>query len=253
MGENVLQGTSSFQALSTDERCCAEGRCCPLPRCGRFVTLEGIDGCGKTTQAHLLAKALEYAGYPVLALREPGGARISEQIRSVLLDPENRAMGPVCELLLYEAARAQLVHEVVKPALAAGKIVVCDRFYDSTTAYQGFAGGLGAEVTRRANELAVAGCRPDLTIVYDLSVAEAARRASARGAADRMEAKGLAYQEKVARGFAAVAAAEPERVRTVSALGSVAEVFARTAAVAEQALGFAIGGAPVARALEELV
>ena len=179
MGENVLQDTGGSPALSADERCCAEGRCCPLPRCGRFVTLEGIDGCGKTTQARLLVKALECAGYPVLALREPGGARISEQIRSVLLDPENRAMGPVCELLLYEAARAQLVHEIVKPALAAGRIVVCDRFYDSTTAYQGFAGGLGAKVTRRANELAVAGCRPDLTIVYDLSVSEAARRASA--------------------------------------------------------------------------
>ena len=128
-----------------------------------FITLEGVDGCGKTTQAALIADALEAAGYDVLRLREPGGVAISEKIRAILLDPANGEMGDVCELLLYEAARAQLVHQVIKPALAEGKTVICDRFYDSTTAYQAFADGLDRDLVSQANKLAVDGCYPDLT------------------------------------------------------------------------------------------
>lgn len=197
---------------------------------GLFITVEGIDGCGKSTQARLIAAALEAAGHDVLRLREPGGVKISEQIRAILLDPANAEMGDVCELLLYEAARAQLVHQVIRPALAAGKTVVCDRFYDSTTAYQAFADGLDRNMVSQANELAVDGCRPDLTLVFDLPVEDALRRRSGREAEDRLELKGLEFQERVAAGFRAVAADEPDRVKLIDAGGSIAEVFSSVVA-----------------------
>lgn len=197
---------------------------------GLFITVEGIDGCGKSTQARLIAAALEAAGHDVLRLREPGGVKISEQIRAILLDPANAEMGDACELLLYEAARAQLVHQVIRPALAAGKTVVCDRFYDSTTAYQAFADGLDRNMVSQANELAVDGCRPDLTLVFDLPVEDALRRRSGREAEDRLELKGLEFQERVAAGFRAVAADEPDRVKLIDAGGSIAEVFSGVAA-----------------------
>lgn len=197
---------------------------------GLFITVEGIDGCGKSTQARLIAAALEAAGHDVLRLREPGGVKISEQIREILLDPANAEMGDVCELLLYEAARAQLVHQVIRPALAAGKTVVCDRFYDSTTAYQAFADGLDRNMVSQANELAVDGCHPDLTLVFDLPVEDALRRRSGREAEDRLELKGLEFQERVAAGFRAVAADEPDRVKLIDAGESIAEVFSGVAA-----------------------
>ena len=197
---------------------------------GLFITVEGIDGCGKSTQARLIAAALEAAGHDVLRLREPGGVKISEQIRAILLDPANAEMGDACELLLYEAARAQLVHQVIRPALAAGKTVVCDRFYDSTTAYQAFADGLDRNMVSQANELAVDGCRPDLTLVFDLPVEDALRRRSGREAEDRLELKGLEFQERVAAGFRAVAADEPGRVKLIDAGESIAEVFSGVAA-----------------------
>ena len=197
------------------------------PAMPRFITLEGIDGCGKSTQAKLLAEDLERAGYDVLLLREPGGVTISEKIRELLLDPAHAARSDTCELLLYEAARAQLVHEVVAPALARGRIVVCDRFYDSTTAYQGYANGMDLGAVQRANALAVGACHPDLTLVFDIDPAKAAARAAARDRAqDRMEAKGLAYQERVAAGFRAIAAAEHGRVRLVDASRDIDAIHA---------------------------
>ena len=182
-----------------------------------FITLEGIDGCGKSTQARLLAAALEHAGCAVLRLREPGGTEISEKIRALLLDPANAAMSETCELLLFEAARAQLVEEVIVPALAAGQVVVCDRFYDSTTAYQAFADGLDCAMVRNANALAVGECTPRLTLVYDVSVDEALTRRAARAGQDRMELKGDAFQESVAAGFRAIAKLESERVKLIDA------------------------------------
>lgn len=216
---------------------------------GLFITVEGIDGCGKSTQARLIAAALEAAGHDVLRLREPGGVKISEQIRAILLDPANAEMGDVCELLLYEAARAQLVHQVVRPALAAGKTVVCDRFYDSTTAYQAFADGLDRNMVSQANELAVDGCRPDLTLVFDLPVEDALRRRSGREAEDRLELKGLEFQERVAAGFRAVAADEPDRVKLIDAGGSIAEVFSGVAAELRSA-GLSMSEDDVAAALQ---
>lgn len=216
---------------------------------GLFITVEGIDGCGKSTQARLIAAALEAAGHTVLRLREPGGVKISEQIRAILLDPANAEMGDVCELLLYEAARAQLVHQVIRPALAAGKTVVCDRFYDSTTAYQAFADGLDRNMVSQANELAVDGCRPDLTLVFDLPVEDALRRRSGREAEDRLELKGLEFQERVAAGFRAVAADEPDRVKLIDAGGSIAEVFSGVAAELRSA-GLSVSEDDVAAALQ---
>ena len=216
---------------------------------GHFITVEGIDGVGKSTQAALMEAVLDSAGYDVLRLREPGGVKISEQIREILLDPANVEMGDVCELLLYEAARAQLVHQVIRPALAAGKTVVCDRFYDSTTAYQAFADGLDRNMVSQANELAVDGCRPDLTLVFDLPVEDALRRRSGREAEDRLELKGLEFQERVAAGFRAVAADEPDRVKLIDAGGSIAEVFSGVAAELRSA-GLSVSEDDVAAALQ---
>lgn len=216
---------------------------------GHFITVEGIDGVGKSTQAALMEAVLDSAGYDVLRLREPGGAKISEQIREILLDPANAEMGDVCELLLYEAARAQLVHQVIRPALAAGKTVVCDRFYDSTTAYQAFADGLDRNMVSQANELAVDGCRPDLTLVFDLPVEDALRRRSGREAEDRLELKGMEFQERVAAGFRAVAADELDRVKLIDAGGSIAEVFSGVAAELRSA-GLSVSEDDVAAALQ---
>lgn len=216
---------------------------------GLFITVEGIDGCGKSTQARLIAAALEAAGHDVLRLREPGGVKISEQIREILLDPANAEMGDVCELLLYEAARAQLVHQVIRPALAAGKTVVCDRFYDSTTAYQAFADGLDRNMVSQANELAVDGCRPDLTLVFDLPVEDALRRRSGREAEDRLELKGLEFQERVAAGFRAVAADEPDRVKLIDAGESIDEVFS-SVVVELRSAGLSVSEDDVAAALQ---
>lgn len=216
---------------------------------GHFITVEGIDGVGKSTQAALIEAVLDSAGYDVLRLREPGGVKISEQIRAILLDPANAEMGDVCELLLYEAARAQLVHQVIRPALAAGKTVVCDRFYDSTTAYQAFADGLDRNMVSQANELAVDGCRPDLTLVFDLPVEDALRRRSGREAEDRLELKGLEFQERVAAGFRAVAADEPDRVKLIDAGESIAEVFSGVAAELRSA-GLSMSEDDVAAAMQ---
>ena len=200
---------------------------------GAFITVEGIDGCGKSTQASLLAESLERAGYDVLLLREPGGVSISEKIRAMLLDPANSEMDTACELLLYEAARAQLVHEVIEPALAAGRVVVCDRFYDSTTAYQGYAGGASLEMVRTANALAVGACHPRLTLVFDIDPALAAERTRAR-TADRIEAKGQAYQARVAEGFRPIAVTEPERVKLIDASRPIDAIAEDVLAAVEQ-------------------
>ena len=196
---------------------------------GVFVTLEGVDGSGKTTQTALLVRALEEVGREVVRLREPGGTAISEQIREILLDPTNSAMCDECELLLYEASRAQLVREVVEPALAAGKVVVCDRYYDSTYAYQAGGRGLADDLVRRANVLGSCGRVPDVTVVFDIEPRVAWGRAIANGA-DRLEAAGLSFQEKVRAAYLRLAAEEPARVRVVDADGTIDEVNARLCA-----------------------
>lgn len=193
---------------------------------GAFITLEGVDGSGKSTQAAMLVCRLRESGFEVISLREPGGTSISEKIRGLLLDPANAEMSDECELLLYEASRAQLVREVVEPALERGAVVVCDRFLDSTHAYQHGARGLSDELVRRANELGSCGVMPDVTLVLDMDPASAFSRATA-GGQDRLEAEGLAFQQRVRADYLACAKADPARIRVIDAAGEPADVARR--------------------------
>ncbi len=183
---------------------------------GLFVSFEGIEGCGKTTQAMLLAKWLKSRGHQVIVTREPGGTPLAEKIRKVLLDSRNHQMSPLTELLLLQASRAQHLAQVIIPALKAGQIVVCDRFADSSTAYQGYGRGMDLEMVKQLNQIAVDGCWPSLTLVFDLPVEQGFARASKRKRAlDRMEKQEKAFHQKVRRGFLAIAKAEPDRVKVL--------------------------------------
>lgn len=195
---------------------------------GLFITLEGADGCGKSTQAAILADRIAATEREVVRLREPGGTAVSEKIRALVLDPENSEMAPECELLLFEASRAQLVRQVIEPALARGAVVVCDRFYDSTFAYQAAGRSLAEQTIRAANALGSCGVAPDRTLVLDMDTDAALSRAT-RDGADRMEAEGVAFQRRVREGYLRLVAEEPRRVRRVDATGTVEEVAGRLA------------------------
>lgn len=195
-------------------------------RSGVFITFEGADGVGKSTQVASLARLLGQLGVDVVSLREPGGTLISEKIRSLVLSPESAGMCDECELLLFEASRAQLVREVVQPALARGAVVLCDRFYDSTYAYQAGGRQLSDDVVRRANALGSCGVAPTRTIVFDMDAATALARATSTGA-DRLEAEGVRFQERVRAAYLRLAGEEPERVHVVSAQGTPEEVAGR--------------------------
>jgi dTMP kinase len=177
-----------------------------------FLTFEGLDFSGKTTQARRLADRLGRR-HKVVSLREPGGTRISERLREILLDRKNLELCDAAELFLFSASRAQLVTEVIRPALGRGDIVICDRYFDSTTAYQGYGRGVNLEAIRQLNTLATGGTDPDLTIVVDIPVEEIERRRQAAGQAfDRMESSGRIFYERVRAGFRALAEDLPERV-----------------------------------------
>lgn len=185
---------------------------------GRLITFEGIDGTGKSTQITRLAATLRAAGHTVLELREPGGTAICEAIRSILLDSANVGMSIETELLLFEAARAQLVREVIRPALAEGTWVICDRFYDSTTAYQGFGRGLDLTMIDVLNDVAVDGCRPDATILLDLPVELAVRRLSGRKEkADRLDNESPVFMQRIREGFLRLAARSEGRIAVLDA------------------------------------
>lgn len=192
---------------------------------GLFITFEGIDGCGKSTQIGLLTAYLEDIGRPCLLVREPGGTVIGEKIRSILLDKENYEMSPAAELLLFEAARAQIVEEKIRPAIEAGTTVICDRFYDSTYAYQGVARSLGEDLVVTLNDIATSGLAPDITFLLDLSVEDAYARRKGRGEADdRMELLGLEFQRSVRNGY--LKAAETfDRIKVIDAAGTPEEIF----------------------------
>src|SRR5208283_717347 len=195
-----------------------------------FITFEGTEGCGKSTQVKLLAERLVALGHHVRTLREPGGTPIGEEIRQTLKhSPANRAMTAEAELLLMNASRAQLVREVVRPALQQGQMILCDRFYDSTTAYQGYGRGLDLKVVKAVIDFAVAETRPDLTLPLLAPPEVSASRLLARQATmpfvrDRMEEADASFFERVARGYRALAAAEPQRVKLIDAAGDVQEV-----------------------------
>jgi dTMP kinase len=176
----------------------------------QFITFEGPEGCGKSTQARRLAASLEARGWPALLTREPGGAPIAEQIRAIVLAPENGAMTPRAELLLYLAARAQHTDEVIRPALRAGVTVLCDRYSDSTIAYQGYGRGLPLVDVERMDAFATGGLRPDLTVLLDVPVAVGlARKHGAEW--NRLEGLAVAFHERVRAGYHALVERAPGR------------------------------------------
>ena len=199
---------------------------------GRFITFEGGEGCGKSTQARRLCDALRCAGIEVVSTREPGGTPLAESIRGLIKDQTEDPPCDRSELLLFLAARAQLVRDVIRPALESGAWVVCDRFSDSTLAYQGYGRGMPLDVIRIANDFACDGLEPDLTILLSAAPETArARRLRREEAthtgADRIESAGEAFHARLAEGFEALARACPGRVRTVDANGSEEEVWER--------------------------
>ncbi|MEK6300083.1 MAG: dTMP kinase [Acidobacteriota bacterium] len=204
---------------------------------GRLITLEGIDGCGKSTQLEMLAEALRARGCRIVVTREPGGTTIGEQIRDLLSSDATEAIQPATELLLIVAARAQHVAEVIRPAVEAGEIVISDRYTDSSVAFQGYGRGLDLAIIDRVNRLATGGLTPDLTILFDLDAEQAQARLDARrsGALEGARKPALAYldelelefHKRVREGYLKIAAADPSRVKVVDAAGAPDETHAQ--------------------------
>ena len=189
---------------------------------GLFITFEGGDGSGKTTQIQLLQSFLQSQGYDVILTREPGGTSISEQIRQVLLDEKNTEMAPVTEVMLYAAARAQLVNELIQPAVEAGKIVICDRFLDSSIAYQGFGRGLG-DMVEDINRHGVGDCMPDLTVYLRVDP-DLARKRIGNRSHDRIEKESEQFHREVFRGYEYLQQVYPDRILAIEAAGSIEEI-----------------------------
>lgn len=194
---------------------------------GIFITFEGSEGCGKTTQIEFVRNFLEGKGYACILSREPGGTEISEKIRELLLNAkEGEKMSPKTEMLLFAAARAQHVDELIRPSLEQGKCVICDRFIDSTSAYQGAARKLGAEVSDIANEIAIGECIPDITFLLDMDVEEGLKRARKRdsGKVDRMGAQKIEFYKEVRKRYLELAQKYPSRIVVIDASKSIEEV-----------------------------
>lgn len=180
---------------------------------GKFITFEGSEGSGKSTQIQLAFQYLKKKGKPVVFLREPGGVLISEKVRQILLDVANEGMSKKAEMLLYMAARAQLVEEVLLPLLKKGKIILCDRFLDSTLVYQGYGLGLDLKLIKQIGVFVTSGTSPDLTFVFDIDTKKGLSRISR--AKDRIEKRALAYHNKVRRGYQTLARQEPKRIKLI--------------------------------------
>ena len=195
-----------------------------------FITFEGIDGCGKSTQLRMLASELRLRGREVIATREPGGTPLGSRVRQLVLDTEEQ-VDPLAELLLYAADRAQHVRTLVRPALDSGHVVLSDRYADATVAYQGAGRGFPDEIVAELVALATGGLMPDLTLIFDLPVDESQRRQALRTSkghkADRLDGEDAAFHTRVRDAYLRIAAAEPERVRVIDAAGSVQETQAQ--------------------------
>jgi dTMP kinase len=193
---------------------------------GTFITFEGIEGSGKSTQIALLANYLTARGIRNVLTREPGGTLIGDQVRKILLDPANRSLDPTAELLLYAASRAQHLHEIILPALANGMTVLCDRFSDATLAYQGYGRRLDIEMIRSLDRIVTTGMRPDLTILFDIEATMGIERARGRNnslgleAEARFENEELVFHDRVRQGYLKLVAQEPDRIRIVDASGT---------------------------------
>lgn len=185
---------------------------------GYFITFEGPDGAGKSTQIQLLNDYLKAEGWDTVLTREPGGTPIGEKIRSIILDVENREMNPIAEMLLYAAARAQHVSQLIKPALEKGKIVLCDRFVDSSIAYQGFGRELGVDMVEGVNHFALQGIVPDLTILFAIDPEKGLERGRTRHRGmDRLEKEQMDFHKKVYEGFISLSHKYPQRIRIIDA------------------------------------
>jgi len=205
-----------------------------------FITFEGIDGSGKSTQIQLLKEMLEKRNHVVTILREPGGNILSEQIRQLLLDSKEQ-VDPRCELLLFTAARAQLVGSVIRPALEAGNIVICDRYIDSSVAYQGYGRGLSIESIESINDFATAGLIPDITFIFDLSVDDAAKRAGFRSndnqtKPDRMERSGDAFFERTKQGYLDIAKKSDRNIFIINANDAMNDIREQVESIVESYL-----------------
>jgi dTMP kinase len=202
-------------------------------RRGKLITFEGIDGCGKSTQMRLLEQYLTELGVAVVSTREPGGTELGRKVRSALLDGGAGSVEPLAELLLYAADRAQHVRRVILPALAEGKVVLSDRFYDATTVYQGYARGFDLELVNQLNELATGGLKPDLTLLFDLDVEIGLKRTMRRGdgtdvaaaGPDRLDQEPVEFHERVRKAYLEIAAREPQRFRIIPSAGPVEKTF----------------------------
>jgi dTMP kinase len=203
---------------------------------GLFITFEGPEGSGKTVQSQALYEYLRERGLPVYLTREPGGTGIGDQIRQVLLSTENAEMLPSTEILLFSASRAQLVGQVIRPLLEQGTIVICDRYADSTLAYQGYGHGLDVGLLRAITAFATGGLRPDLIIYLDIDVEEGLRRKRETAEWNRLDRKEVAFHQRVRRGYLEMAAAEPQRWLVLNAARPVAEVQERIRARVKEML-----------------
>ncbi|MFH0916016.1 MAG: dTMP kinase [bacterium] len=201
---------------------------------GLFITFEGLDGCGKSTQMELLATALRERGYVVLVTREPGGTTLGESIRDLLLDPRHHGMSTRAEALLYAAARAHLVEQVIRPALDDGQVVLCDRYLDSSLAYQGYGRGLGTDDIISLNVWGTECLFPDLTLFLDLD--DSIRSTRVAAVPDRLEAEDDEFHQRVAEGYRTLLTLHRHRIRRVEARGTEAEVQARVRALIEEEL-----------------
>jgi dTMP kinase len=187
-----------------------------------LITFEGLDFSGKTTQIKLLVEKLKDSGYNVAVVREPGGTPISEKIRNILLDKKNLEMTQLAEIFLFSAARNQLVTQIVKPALESGQVVICDRYYDSTTAYQGYGRGVNLDDVKKINKIATLGVVPDITFFVDITIDEIKHRIeAAKSSMDRMESSGDSFYERVRQGYFEIAKSEVERFHIINGLKKV--------------------------------
>lgn len=191
---------------------------------GIFISFEGIEGTGKTTQARLLADHLSKKGYAAVLTEEPGGTPIGLKIREVLLNVDHAEMHPVTELLLYNASRCQHVQEIILPAINAGKVVLTDRFSDSTLAYQGFGRGIDVSVIETLDRMATGGLKPDLTLLLDIDVEMGLRRNRGANKIDRIELEDIEFHKKVRAGYHELARSEPGRIKVIDASGTVEEI-----------------------------
>lgn len=191
---------------------------------GLFITVEGLDGSGKTTQIRLLKELLVSMGYEVVLTREPGGTNIGEKVRSIILDPANTDMEPMTEMLLYASARAQLVAKVIRPSLEDGKMVICDRFVDSSIVYQGFGRGIDLKIVEDVNSFALDGIMPDITFFFDICPTAALKRRTAEDM-DRIEREQIDFHEKVYSGYKKLAEMYPERIKAINSERPVDEIF----------------------------